>query len=239
MNPPKNFLSAEWRKLMMANYVVAENILQPYVPKHTQLDIFEGKCLVSLVGFMFMHTKLKGVSIPFHQTFEEVNLRFYVKYLENGVWKRGVVFIQEIVPKRMLAVVARLVYGEPYVTMPMTHKWQETVDNLYVDYRWKKGANWHLMQINCATNPVEIAPNSEAEFITEHYWGYTKHSPNNTSEYEVEHPRWQIYPTKAYQIKVDFVAVYGKDFAFLNELTPHSVFLTEGSGIWVKEGKKL
>jgi hypothetical protein len=101
------FLTAEWRKLALANYVIDPKILEKYVPKGTELDIWEGKCFVSLVGFRFLNTKVKGIKVPFHVNFDEVNLRFYVKYLDGNEWKRGVVFIKEIVPKPILSFVAR------------------------------------------------------------------------------------------------------------------------------------
>ena len=92
-----SFLKAEWRKLVMANYTVPEELLLPYLPAKTVLDTWNGQYYVSLVGFMFVNTRMLGVKVPFHVDFEEVNLRFYVKYNDNGTWKRGVVFIKEIV----------------------------------------------------------------------------------------------------------------------------------------------
>lgn len=91
------FLTAQWRKLIMANYLISPQILEKYLPPHTQLDSYNGKHYVSLIGFMFMDTRIKGFKIPFHINFEEVNLRFYVKYKDDGVWKRGAVFISEVV----------------------------------------------------------------------------------------------------------------------------------------------
>ncbi|MCB9261021.1 MAG: DUF2071 domain-containing protein [Flavobacteriales bacterium] len=112
------FLKAEWRKLAIANYVVDANVLLDYIPAGTELDLWNGKCYVSLVGFMFQNTRLLGIKIPFHVHFEEVNLRFYVKRFDNGIWKRGVVFIKEIVPKRALTFVANTVYNENYEILP-------------------------------------------------------------------------------------------------------------------------
>ncbi|RYG04007.1 MAG: DUF2071 domain-containing protein, partial [Chitinophagaceae bacterium] len=83
------FLQAEWRKLIMANYVVNPELLRKYLPYKTELDLWEGNCFVSLVGFMFLNTTVKGFKIPFHINFEEVNLRFYVRHKSNGEWKRG------------------------------------------------------------------------------------------------------------------------------------------------------
>ena len=86
-----SFLKAEWRKLILANYKVEPELLKPYLPYGTELDLWQDSCYLSLVGFMFVNTKIKGVKIPFHVNFEEVNLRFYVKRYDNGEWKRGVV----------------------------------------------------------------------------------------------------------------------------------------------------
>src|ERR1044072_8762987 len=109
----KSFLSAEWRNLAIANYAVGPGILEKSLPAKTELDYWQNTCYISLVGFMFLETKLKGFKIPFHVNFEEINLRFYVKYKdENQVWKRGVVFIKEIVPKPALAFIANTIYKE-------------------------------------------------------------------------------------------------------------------------------
>ena len=222
----------------MINYAINPQILEKYVPKGTELDLWNNTCYVSLVGFMFKNTKIKGVKIPFHINFEEVNLRFYVKYNDNGEWKRGVVFIKEIVPKPALTFVANTVYRENYETMPMSHSWTTMENSLIVEYKWKKN-RWNSLKLITDNQPSEILSGSEEEFITEHYWGYTKVSEHKTSEYGVEHPRWHVYPTKEYSIDVDFQDVYGEDFAFLSTEKPVSAFLAEGSEIKVKSGKTL
>jgi uncharacterized protein len=234
----RTFLQAEWRKLAVANYVIDKNVLSKYLPAQTEIDLWNNTCYVSLVGFMFLETKIMGFKIPFHVNFEEVNLRFYVRYNHNGNWKRGVVFIKEIVPKPALTLVANTVYQENYETMPMSHEWRQDDYNLSVSYKWKKG-NWNSISINARTKAIDIDEGSEEEFITEHYWGYTKTRNNGTAEYEVEHPRWLVYPVKDYSIDVNFGAVYGSDFDFLKTATPKSVFLAEGSLIKVKMGKKI
>lgn len=234
----KTFLQAEWRKLVMANYIVEEKLLQSFLPNKTVIDLWKGECYVSLVGFMFMNTKIKGVKVPFHTNFEEVNLRFYVRHFDNGEWKRGVVFIKEIVPKPALTFIANTVYHENYQTMPMKHSWEVVDEHLIVDYRWKK-KRWNSICVTTGQQPVTIKENSEEEFITEHFWGYTKLNNTLTSEYGVEHPRWEIYQMKEYLIDVDFGDTYGKGFAFLGSETPRSVFLAEGSEIEVKEGRKI
>jgi uncharacterized protein YqjF (DUF2071 family) len=235
----KTFLKAEWRKLAMANYKVNPDLLKPYLPAHTELDFWNGNCYVSLIGFMFLNTRILGLKIPFHINFEEVNLRFYVRYNDCGAWKRGVVFIKEIVPKSALTIVANTVYNENYETMPMRHRWNTDKNVQTAEYQWKKAGKWHTFKIETDPNPTAILEGSKEEFITEHYWGYTAVGKNKTSEYGVEHPRWNVYKLLSYSIDVDFESVYGSPFKLLQTMQPESVFLAEGSIIEVKAGRKI
>ncbi|MDN4014811.1 DUF2071 domain-containing protein [Chryseobacterium gambrini] len=230
-----NFLKAEWRKLAIINYEIKPEILQKYLPKGTELDFYKGKCYVSVVGFMFLNTKLLGLPIPFHRNFEEVNLRFYVKKKEGNDWKRGVVFIKEIVPKPALSFVANSVYKENYKTMPMKNIIHQKDQELLIKYSWKD-KEWHSIEISAESEPLKMENNSEFEFITEHYYGFTK-KENKTSEYQVCHPKWDYYLIKNYQLEIDFQKVYGNDFECLNHRNPISVMLAEGSEIEVKTKK--
>ena len=233
-----SFLKAEWRKLAIANYELDPALLKKYIPSKTELDLWNGTCYVSLVGFMFLNTKLLGLPIPFHRNFEEVNLRFYVRHNHNGEWKRGVVFIKEIVPKPALTFVANTIYKEHYQTMKMSHSWSELEDHRSVEYNWRLNGIHNSFSVRAALDPTIIKENSETEFITEHYWGYTKAGQNSTFEYEVVHPRWNSYEVSEHKIHVNFESVYGEEFAELTNLEPTSVMLAEGSEITV-ENKKI
>lgn len=234
-----SFINAEWRKLAIANYVIDPEILRKYVPAGTEIDLWKDKCYVSLIGFMFLNTKLLGIKIPFHTNFEEVNLRFYVKRWENNTWKRGVVFIKEIVPKPALTFIANTIYKEHYETLPMMHNWEENNLNRTVSYLWKKNEIWHSFMVQATLDSSEIKSYSETEFITEHYWGYAKVTDSKTNEYEVTHPKWKQYLVTHSEINVDFGAVYGTDFEFMNSMKPISVMLIEGSEITVENKTKI
>lgn len=236
-----SFLKAQWENLALINYEIDHEILKNYIPKGTEIELWNGKCYVSLVGFMFKNVKLLGLKIPFHINFEEVNLRFYVKSFENNEWKRGVVFIKEIVPKQALTFVANTIYKEHYQTLSMKHSIQESTDSTEFTYEWKTANKWNSILIETEKNETEIEINSEAEFITEHYFGYTKINENKTFEYEVKHPKWQQLKDINTKIDVDFKATYGKEFEFLENQKPVSVLLAIGSEISVenKKTKKL
>lgn len=234
-----NFLKAEWKNLALFNYEVDAKLLEKYTPAGTELDIWNNKCYVSLVGFMFKNTKVLGIKIPFHIDFEEVNLRFYVKRFENGEWKRGVVFIKEIVPKKAITFIANTLYQEHYETQKMRH---EIIENKNTDtfiYQWKNDKKWNTIQIETKKNPVEIEIDSEAEFITEHYFGYTKINTKTTFEYEVQHPRWEQFEVLNHNVEIDFEKTYGSDFGLLQNIKPTSVFLAKGSEITVMNKRKL
>jgi uncharacterized protein YqjF (DUF2071 family) len=235
-----SFLKAEWKKLALANYEVEPEILKPYVPYGTELDLWQGRCYMSLVGFMFINTRLLGVPVPGHINFEEVNLRFYVKRVDRGEVKRGVVFIKEIVPRAAITFIANNIYKENYETMKMGHEWAQRNSRIDVSYKWKRrGGKWNSFSVSAPDTQHPLVKGSETEFITEHYWGYAKVSDSQTNEYEVTHPRWNVYGVDSHQIDVDFAEVYGKEFRFLNAAEPLSVMLAEGSLITVEKKREL
>jgi uncharacterized protein YqjF (DUF2071 family) len=236
---PKVFLAAEWRNLLMVNYAVEPEILKPYTPCHTELDEFNGSYYVSLVGFLFKDTRVRGLSFPFHTTFEEVNLRFYVRYKEENKWKRGVVFMKEIVPRRLITFVANTFYKENYATYKMKHLRMEAENELSIEYQWKMNTQWNYLKAIAAKESLDIKENSEEEFITEHYWGYTQVNDSCTGVYEVQHPKWKVHTVKWYDVKCDMEKLYGKNFASALNQTPQSVFLAEGSRVRVMKGSRI
>lgn len=238
IKPTPVFLRAEWRKLAMLNYTVDPALLKPFLPDGTELDTWQGTHFISLVGFMFKNTRLKGFPIPFHKNFEEVNLRFYVRHKSHDGWRRGVVFIKEIVPRPALSLVAHTIYGEHYETVPMRHSWTTDGQNLKVTYAWKK-KDWHTPSVVAQNIALPIPEGSLDEFITDHYWGYTRLSDHQTSHYGVEHPKWLTYPVRQHHVNVDFEAIYGERFKFLTHAMPASTLLAEGSEILVRSGTRF
>jgi uncharacterized protein len=235
----KRFLTASWNQLIMANYVVEPELLQPYLPAGTELDHWQGKCYVSLVGFLFQQTKVLGIKVPFHVNFEEVNLRFYVRHNDGGVWKRGVVFISEIVPKPAIVWVANGLFHENYRTCKMKHRNEQTPDWRYVGYQWRHQGHWNSLSVVADPVALPIPAGSEAEFITEHYWGYSKKNERHTTEYAVEHPRWNMHRVETYEIHCRFGQLYGPTFAALENRPPDSVLLAEGSTVAVGDKREL
>ena len=222
----------------MLNYTVDPQLLAPLVPFGTEIDFENGETFLSVVGFLFLDTRLLGLPIPLHGDFEEVNLRFYVRRKSADTWRRGVVFIRELVPRRAIALVARACYGENYVAVSMKHEIEHLDENLKVEYSWRRGRKWELLKMS-ATGEAQIIPaGSHAEFITEHYWGYT-FLRSGCGEYRVEHPRWKIRNATSFEFNADVATLYGEQFAETLSQQPRSAFIADGSPITVHRREVL
>lgn len=249
------FLTAEWRNLIFANYAIDRQVLEPLLPYGTELDEFNGVYYGSLVGFYFQNVKMFGrIPVPFHRQFEEFNLRFYVRRKSPTGWKRGVVFVKELVPKIAITLVAKTLYGEPYETHPMRHRWDIEEKTQHIEYEWKVDSNWNHIRVSANSNGHPLIPESEEAFITEHYWGYTRRGDGRrgldrrgdgrrgherTSEYEVVHPPWNIYPVSDFSVRCDVEKLYGSQFSPFFEHPPASVFLADGSEVSIQSGSEI
>ena len=229
------FLTAEWRSLVMLNYEVDPGVLAPLVPAGVELDLWQGRALVSMVGFLFLRTRLLGVPIPFHRDFEEVNLRFYVRRRVREDWRRGVTFVREIVPRVAIAATARLFYNEPYLALPMRHR----VAGDEYEFAWKFRERWHSLGATTRGAAQPMAAGSEEEFIFEHYWGCTRQRDGGTVEYGVEHPRWNVWQAASSHLDCDVAPLYGAQFVELLSREPRSVFVAEGSPIVVRGARRI
>jgi hypothetical protein len=242
MNPSRSrFLTAEWRFLAMLNYEVDPAVLKSRIPVGTELDYWQGKVYVSVVGFLFTNTKLLGFHIPFHSTFEEVNLRFYVRRLAPEGWRRGVVFIKELVPRRAIAWTARAFYNENYSAVPMTHAWQIDLQRAmrHICYGWTLHGWQCSIKVFTEGESRETKAESHEEFITEHYWGYARQRDGGTVEYQVEHPRWRVWTAREATLDCNVERLYGKDFAAPLRNSPVSALLVDGSPVSVMKGRRL
>jgi hypothetical protein len=238
--PPSVFLTAEWRALVMINYAVEPAALAPHVPRGLELDLWEGEALASMVGFLFLKTRVLGAPIPFHQDFEEVNLRFYVRRRSAEGWRRGVVFIREIVPRAAIAAVARAVYNEPYLALPMRHCVPaDRKPGGKLEFGWRAGGRWQGLGATLAGAPGDMREGSAEEFIFEHYHGYTRQRDGGTVEYQVEHPRWRVWQADDSFLDADVEALYGAPFAAALKEKPRSAFVAEGSPVLVRRGVRL
>jgi hypothetical protein len=236
------FLTAEWRYLTMLNYAVDPELLAPLVPLGTELDQFESQTYLSLVGFRFERTRLRGLWIPFHSDFDEVNLRFYVRRTVAGEVRRGVVFVREIVPRWAIAKVAQVCFGERYIALPMHHKVVEPTSEggrLQTEFGWRHRQKWSAIRAECSGRPAVPPVESRDAFFTEHYWGYAAQADGATLEYRVEHDRWRVWPVTQAAFEGDKSELYGGALSERLVRQPDSALVAEGSAVVVHSGQKI
>lgn len=239
----RQFLTAAWRYLSMLSFEIDPAVLVPLVPYGTELDTWNGKHFISVVGFQFLQTRLLGLPIPFHRNFPEVNLRFYVRRKTSEGWRRGVTFIKEIVPRAAVTAIARWCYNEKYVTLPMDYVVRPPRGSNEkcgrVEYRWFHTGRWHGLWANFEGLPAHPLPGSEEEYIAEHYWGYSVQRNGSAWEYRVEHPPWRVWRATAARLEGTAAAFYGEPYREFLSRPSSSAFVAEGSEVVVFRGEKI
>lgn len=234
------FLAAEWRDLVMLNYEVNPSLLQKYVPRGVELDTFEGRTFVSVVGFRFLRTKLWGfLAVPFHSNFDEVNLRFYVRRREGGEIRRGVVFIRELVPRAAIAAVARIIYGEKYDSCAMQHQIRIAETGISAAYQWNFEGRGFRLSAEAGGSPSEVAAGSLENFITEHYWGYSSRTKGTCFEYRVSHIAWKVWTAVGSAFEGEADMLYGSEFNEILSQPADSAFIADGSPVAVYMGRPI
>ncbi len=208
-------------------FAADEQQLRPYLPRGAAIDTLEDSPRVSLVAFEFRRTRVCGLAIPRHIAFPEINLRFYVRH--DG--ERGVVFIRELVPRRMIATVARLLYNEPYQRVPMSCGAKSTEDGgVLVWHRFGRGS---FLTVKGAAAAVVPEAGTAANWLTDHSLGVGQRRDGTTRLYNVAHPTWALREVDDFALEVDFSALYGPQWAWLHDATPSHLSLAVGSPIAV------
>ena len=224
----------------MLNYEIDPALLQPFVPRGTELDSFEGKTYVSLVGLRFARTKLFGlISVPFHSNFDEVNLRIYVRRRERSEIHRGVMFIREIVSLPAVTFVARLAYAENYMTLPLRHSINLTDSGGSIEYRWEQKRQRFRLHGQTDGDPSRAADGSLEQFISEHYWGYSRRRDGGSLEYHVAHKPWRIWRASFAAFEGEGTALYGSTLGSVLSRPPRSAFIADGSPVLVYAARRI
>lgn len=233
--PGRPFLTARWVNLGLLSYPVPDAVLVPRLPPGLALDRWEGQAFVSLVAFDFLDTRVGGVAWPGFADFPEVNLRFYVREGD----RRGVVFIGELVPSRLVARLARFFYNEPYRVARFRSATETDVAGIRIVHEVERDGRRHRTVVE-GRRPSAPAPETGAtHFFKEHAWGYGTDRRGRVLRYAVEHPQWRVYPEAAARVDVDFGALYGPAWAFLTHRLPAHVAFAEGSAVAVYPGERL
>lgn len=235
---PTPFLTARWLDLALVTWQIPAELLRTTLPAGVEPDRLpddpEGVAYVSFVAFRFLDTRVKGIAVPLHTDFPEVNLRAYVRE-RGGAGRRGVAFIAELVPKPAIAMVANLLYHEHYRAVPMDVAVRDDGEHHAIDVRIELGERTHAMSLTGAS-ATEVPPADSLEhFFKEHEWGFGSDGDGGVVIYRVHHPIWPVYPTSLdrLELAVDFGELYGEPWSVLDRTAPRHVAFAVGSEIAV------
>jgi uncharacterized protein YqjF (DUF2071 family) len=219
------FLTARWVNLLLITFRAPEKLVRKVLHRNLEPDYWEGNTHVSLVAFDFLDTRVKGWRIPLLGEFPEINLRTYARHGND----RGVVFIREFVPHRLVSLVARLRYNEPYQALRMASRTRPDKDAVTVTHRF----SMYRMRASGSTTTILPARESMEHHFKEHAWGFGTNRNGRLLRYRVEHPLWPVRRIQEFDYDIDFRALYGQRWGFLNERTPVSVIYAVGSAVEV------
>ena len=159
--------------------------------------------------------------------------------MPSGADRRAEVFVRDLGPRFAIAAIARLLYNEPYLSVPMRHRTHVTLQGGEIAYAWRFGGSEFSVGALLEGSAEPLVAGSEAEFITEHYWGYTRQRDGGTLEYEVEHPQWRVWTTPRAVFTGPAARLYGDTFGEALARAPRSAFVADGSRVAVYPGRRI
>ena len=226
-------LSMEPTDLLMLNYAAAPEVLQPFVPAGTELDLLEGSAFVSVVAFRGVN--LRAYRLPLKREVRQINVRFYVRREEAGALRRGAVFLKELVSSRRVARGGRVGYGEPFEYAPIIASAEEAGEARIIRYDWGRREQACSVAAARTAPPRAAVAGTPESFFTERHWGYNRTSRGRTREYRVEHPPWLVSPARVVAAPAD---PGGYKVPVLSEVlmaAPHSAYVVKATYMSVGE----
>ena len=221
------FMSGEWKDLIMSTYEIDKSIIEPYLPKNTEIDFYKNKALLSMIAFTFSKVKFFGIRVPFHQYFGQINFRFYVKSKIDGA--KGVVFVKEFAPKPFIACIANWLYNEPYHYKKIRFK--KIIDNNQIKLNYSfRGSK---IDIESKLQTSQLINNTFEHFVVDRYIAFIKNHIGKTFQYKIYHKPWEVYNLKSINIDKTILNLLPKEFKNLKHI---STCYVKGSSIEVQKG---
>ena len=229
MPPPRPFLTARWSNLVLLTFEVPEQLVRSHVTADIDLDRWNGRTHVSLVALEMLDVRVLGLRIPGFTTHPQVNFRVYVRpHAAPAVW-----FVRELVPSRLIAAVGRLLYREPFQAARLEARFAESADDVTAEYRFGPGAHRYHVLVTGSRSAAVPPTTSFEHYLKERTSGCRTDRQRRLQTFRVQHPPWAVREVMRVDYDVDFGALYGQEWSFLNDRKPVSVIFAVGSEVAV------
>lgn len=221
------WMRADWGNLVMVSWLVDPKLVQERMPPGCSPDLWDGAAALSLVGVDFSNVVVRGISWPWHDRFPEVNLRTYVQG-PNGP---GVMFLGELVPKLLVAKLARRTYGEPYEKRKVRMEKRVRHSEPEAAYEWDVGARTFRISVRAEAQSHPVPAGSLEEFLLDRGRGYNVFRGGTT--FEVSHEPWTMRAPLRYAVDCATGAPFGAIFGPVFQSECASVIYSDGSAVRV------
>jgi uncharacterized protein YqjF (DUF2071 family) len=192
--PVRGLLSMTWRDLLFAHWGVPPGTVESRLPDRLAVDTFEGDAYLGIVPFRM---ELGPTGLPFRLTFDELNLRTYVRGPDGG---RGVYFFNLDADDRLGVAVARSLFRLPYYRAET----EVRRDDGRVRFRSRRTHDGvPPARFDVEYGPVDGAaeftpePGSLAAFLAENYRFYTVDDGGRIYHGDIDHEPWTLRPARA------------------------------------------
>ena len=189
-------LAFGWRHLLFENWRVDADLIAARVPDALTVETYDGSGWLSVVPFLNVDVRPRGLPASVGVDLPELNLRTYVTC--DG--EPGTYFFSLDADGLLSVLGARLTHHLPYYYASI--RFERDGDRVrFSSRRRHPGARpAHLSATygpaDGTADPVTAEPGSLVEFLTERRRLYTQ-SPDGTIRYtDVTHPRWPLYPAE-------------------------------------------
>ena len=184
-------LAFGWRHLLFANWPVDSDLLATSLPAALSIDEHDNTGWLSIIPFINVHTRPRGLPEWVGISLPELNLRTYVTC--DG--EPGIYFFSLDAHGLLSVFGARLFHHLAYYYARIQFQRKDGCME-FTSRRFHPGDRpAHYSASYWPTgNSFMAGPGSRAEFLTERRRLYTQ-APDRTIRYtDVEHDRWTLYP---------------------------------------------
>ena len=233
--PRLSAISARWRDVAILSWPIGDDCLVPFLPKSLVLDRWDGEAYISLVCLYVEGLRILELPV-WPRRFAEINLRFYVRPADRSDVRKGVVFLKQLVPHRLIALGARCLFREPMSVLPALMSREcdpgespNSDPQRRLCYGWLNDGCAEGLRVTSGGSAYHANTGSLDEFLTARYWGYNRQSGGRVRTYRITRDAWSLVPVIDYTLDCDARSLCGAPFGDAVSERPASVLWATGS----------